>query len=67
MSARSRPGAVAGAHCWVEELNGCAPDAHGTAYGEGWDSAVGKALDVLASTAANAIGSGDTLTSPGHC
>ncbi|MFE7403759.1 hypothetical protein [Streptomyces sp. NPDC057557] len=44
-------GAVAGAHCWVEELSGCAPDAHGTAYGDGWDGAVGRALDVLVSTA----------------
>ncbi|MFD9545056.1 hypothetical protein [Streptomyces sp. NPDC060022] len=43
-------GAVAGAHCWVEELPGCAPDAHSTAYGDGWDGAVDRALDVLVST-----------------
>ncbi|WP_103529062.1 hypothetical protein [Streptomyces sp. SM12] len=47
-------GAVAGAHCWVKELPGCAPDAHGTAYGDGWDSAVDRALDVLVSTADSA-------------
>ncbi|MFF9352783.1 hypothetical protein [Streptomyces sp. NPDC014734] len=47
-------GAVAGAHCWVEELDGCAPDAHGTAYGEGWDGGVDRALDVLVSTADSA-------------
>ncbi|MFE4540694.1 hypothetical protein ACFRKB_37450 [Streptomyces scopuliridis] len=47
-------GAVAGAHCWVEELPGCAPDAHGTVYGNGWDGAVDRALDVLVSTADNA-------------
>ncbi|MFD3553522.1 hypothetical protein ACFWWA_15610 [Streptomyces goshikiensis] len=39
-------GAVAGAHCWVEELPGCAPDAHGTAYGGGWDGAVDRALEL---------------------
>ncbi|MDG9687792.1 hypothetical protein QC334_34555 [Streptomyces sp. DH18] len=44
-------GAVAGATCWVEELPGGAPDAHGTAYGDGWDGAVDRALDVLVSTA----------------
>ena len=44
-------GAVAGAHCWVEELDGCAPDAHGTAYGDGWDGGVDRALEVLVSTA----------------
>lgn len=44
-------GAVAGAHCWVEELDGCAPDAHGTAYGEGFDGGVERALQVLMSTA----------------
>ncbi|MFI5867438.1 hypothetical protein [Streptomyces sp. NPDC051546] len=47
-------GAVAGAHCWVEELPGCAPGAHGTAYGDGWDGAVDRALDVLVSTADSA-------------
>ncbi|MFF2852948.1 hypothetical protein ACFVT5_42690 [Streptomyces sp. NPDC058001] len=47
-------GAVAGAHCWVEELPGCAPDARGTAYGNGWDGAVDRALDVLVSTAESA-------------
>ncbi|MFI8522753.1 hypothetical protein ACIGEZ_33915 [Streptomyces sp. NPDC085481] len=44
-------GAVAGAHCSVEELDGCAPGAHGTAYGKGWDGGVDRALEVLVSTA----------------
>ncbi|MFE7045988.1 hypothetical protein ACFU9X_43360 [Streptomyces atratus] len=43
-------GAVAGAHCWAEELDGCAPEARGTEYGEGWDCGVDRALDVLVST-----------------
>ncbi|MFD4955182.1 hypothetical protein [Streptomyces sp. NPDC058451] len=51
--------AVAGAHCWVEELDGCAPDAHGTAYGEGWDGGVDRALEVLVSTADAPNGVGD--------
>ncbi|WP_143670365.1 hypothetical protein [Streptomyces antimycoticus] len=39
-------GAVAGAHCWVAELPGCAPGVHGTAYGDGWDGGVDRAIGV---------------------
>lgn len=43
-------GAVAGAHCSVEELPGGAPGARGTSCGEGWNGGVDRAIDVLVST-----------------
>ncbi|MFC9501069.1 hypothetical protein [Streptomyces sp. NPDC056982] len=46
-------GAVAGAHCWVEELPGCAPGARGAECAEGWGGAVHRSLGVLVSTADN--------------
>ncbi|MCE7079596.1 hypothetical protein [Streptomyces sp. ST2-7A] len=44
-------GAVADAHCWVEELHGSAPAAQGAAHEEGWDAGVDRALEVLARVA----------------
>ncbi|MGW4734932.1 hypothetical protein ACWEQC_38235 [Streptomyces shenzhenensis] len=46
-----KAGTVAGAHCWVEELPGCAPRARGTAYGKGWDGGIYAASGLLVSTA----------------
>ncbi|WP_405681851.1 hypothetical protein [Streptomyces sp. NBC_00057] len=60
-------GAVAGAHCWVEELPGCAPDAHGTAYGEGWEGAVDRALTFWFPPPTARTGSVGAPTSPGRC
>ncbi|MFJ2007966.1 hypothetical protein [Streptomyces chartreusis] len=44
-------GAVAGAHCWVEELPGSAPRAEGAVYGKGWDGGISAATNSLIKTA----------------